>query len=178
MGVISPCVVPESLLGARARARRRWRWARVGAGGGDPWSCRSAICDGMNCGVPMSSGGGRAVSGSCGSGTGRAVPCWMNCDVAVAGGGGPVAGGVCRAFCSCRCQGEGWQQSGSFSVRTVFLCSLGYKQSHRDQTPHREWHGRAGVLLAALGPLSTQSPLPPLEEEMKVLLPLTKIIPP
>lgn len=57
------------------------------------WNSSSAICDGMNCGVPMGSGDGRVVSS--GSGTGRAVTCWMNCDISVAGGSGPVAG--CRA---------------------------------------------------------------------------------
>lgn len=124
------------------------------ANSGESWT----VCGGRNCGIPMTGGGGRVMSDSCGSRAG------MNCDIAVTGGGWPVAGGggpvagrgrpvagrsgpvggrrACCASSGCRCHREGWQKSSSLFVRTVFPCSLGYKQYQQGQT-HREPHGRA-----------------------------------
>lgn len=129
------------------------------ANSGESWT----VCCGRNCGIPMTGGGGRVMSDSCGSRAG------MNCDISVTGGGGPVAGGLmaggggpvagcgrpvggrraCCAFGGCRCHREGWQKSSGLFARTVFSCSLGYKQSQQDQT-HREPHGRAAQSPARL----------------------------
>lgn len=139
------------------------------ANSGESWTVRC----GRNCGIPMTGGGGRVMSDSCGSRAG------MNCDISVTGGGRPVAGGsgpvagggggpvagggglvagrggpvggrrTCCASGGCRCHREGWQKSSGLFVRTVFPCSLGYKQSQQDQT-HREPHGRAAQSPARL----------------------------
>lgn len=39
-----------------------------------------------------------------------------------------VVPGAWRAFCSCRCHREGWQQSGGFFMRTVIPCPLGFEE--------------------------------------------------
>lgn len=127
LGAVGPRVVPKSPLGPWTR--RGWRWSRVRANSGGSWTSSSAICGGRNCGmrncgIPMTGGGSRVMSDSCGSGAG------VNCDISVTGGGGPVAGRRAGcAFCGCRCHREGWQESNGLFVRTVFLCSLGYKRS-------------------------------------------------
>lgn len=92
------------------------------ANSGGFWASSSAICGGRNCGIPMSGGGGRVMSDSCGSRAG------VNRDISVTGGGGSVAGRRAGcAFCGCRCHREGWQESNGLSVRTVFPCSLGFQ---------------------------------------------------
>lgn len=161
LGAISPCVVSKSLLGAWTRTWRGWSWSRLRADGREPWTRSSAVvCGGVNCGIPMTGGHSRVVSGSCGSRAGSgAITCWKNCDISVTGGSGPVAGSrACCAFCGCRCHREGWQESSSFFVRTVFPCSLGYKQSQQDQAKHFIPHGRAAQesSWAVPAPSSTQ----------------------
>jgi hypothetical protein len=68
-------------------------------------------CSGMNCGISMTSGIGRIVSGSCEPWAGSsAVARWMNRGISMSCGDRSMAGGsACCAFCSCRCHREGWQ---------------------------------------------------------------------
>lgn len=67
LGAIGPCIVSKSRCAAWTRTRRGWiwSWVRAGGGGGESWTSSSAVvCGGMNCGVPMTGGRGRVVSGS------------------------------------------------------------------------------------------------------------------
>lgn len=66
LGAIGPCVVSESPRGAWTRTWRGWIRSRARArGGGESWTSSSAVvCGGINCGVSMTGGRGRVVSGS------------------------------------------------------------------------------------------------------------------
>lgn len=132
LGTITPSVVSYCLLGAWARTWRGW-WFWVGGSGGGSWTRGSNVACWMNCSILMTGGGSRTMSGCWGLAAGGS--CGVGC---MRGGGDSPSGGsvalgssvagcsrAWRAFCSCRCHREGWQQSGGFFMRTVIPCPLG-----------------------------------------------------
>lgn len=121
LGAIGPRVVPKSPVGTWPGTWRGWKWSGVRAHSGESRTSSSTIC-GKDSGIPMTGAGGRVMSDSGRSRAGK------NRDISRTGGGGSVAGcRACCAFCGCRRHREGWQESSSLFVRTVFPCSLGFQ---------------------------------------------------